>query len=387
MQKYIQLHVLTSYPASNLNRDDLGRPKTVVMGNSQRLRISSQSVKRAWRTSELFQQELGAEIGVRTKSIGIYVHQALTTGVGFGDAMEGASGGSLPTIKDKAAREIARAIAGVFRANKSAEKGKKDEEAKAKAELEKEPLAHLSRAELAGIAALVEECRESGKTPEKDALELLRRDNMAVDIALFGRMLAKNKPFNIEAAVQVGHPMTVHSVEVEDDFFTAVDDLNRDSTGAGHMGVSEYGAGLFYHYICIDTELLVRNLNGNEELAERAVRALTKACCMISPTGKQNSYASRSYASYCLAERGDIQPRTLAAAYLEPLDFKPEVEAVNYSGCADSERKNLFNRAVTELTTLRENYGKVYGFQTESASFNVPKGVGSLDEICNFITE
>lgn len=55
MTTFIQLHLLTAYPAANLNRDDTGAPKTVVLGGAKRLRISSQSLKRAWRTSELFE--------------------------------------------------------------------------------------------------------------------------------------------------------------------------------------------------------------------------------------------------------------------------------------------------------------------------------------------
>jgi CRISPR system Cascade subunit CasC len=58
MTTFIQLHLLTAYPAANLNRDDTGSPKTVVLGGATRLRVSSQSLKRAWRTSELFEQAL-----------------------------------------------------------------------------------------------------------------------------------------------------------------------------------------------------------------------------------------------------------------------------------------------------------------------------------------
>lgn len=377
MSKYVQLHILTSYPASNLNRDDLGRPKTVVMGNKQRLRVSSQSNKRAWRTSDVFQQELGDALGTRTKSVGVYVHQALTRGVTFAEAMDQKTEGSLATLKDKDAREIARAIAGVFGANKKKASVKKDAEddAKAKAlreELETEQLAHLTPAEFAAVGQLVEECRVSGKTPEKDQLQLLRTENMVADIAMFGRMLAASKQNNIEAAAQVSHAMTVHSVEVEDDFFTAVDDLNRDSTGAGHMGVSEFGAGLFYLHVCVDRELLVQNLGDNEDLAERALKALAKACCMVSPTGKQNSFASRAYASYCLAEKGNAQPRTLSAAFLKPLDRAGS---------------DVLGEAVKALTTLRDNYDKVYGLETPSVSFNVAEGIGSIGEICDFIAE
>lgn len=78
MSQFIQLHVLTSYPPSNLNRDDMGRPKTAVMGGVNRLRVSSQSLKRAWRTSDVFAEALGGEWkGTRTKRMGREAYQLL----------------------------------------------------------------------------------------------------------------------------------------------------------------------------------------------------------------------------------------------------------------------------------------------------------------------
>ena len=69
MTTFIQLHLLTAYPAANLNRDDTGAPKTVVLGGATRLRVSSQSLKRAWRTSALFEQALAGHIGIRSGRI------------------------------------------------------------------------------------------------------------------------------------------------------------------------------------------------------------------------------------------------------------------------------------------------------------------------------
>ena len=43
MTQFIQLHLLTSYAPSNLNRDDMGQPKTAKLGGVTRLRISSSS--------------------------------------------------------------------------------------------------------------------------------------------------------------------------------------------------------------------------------------------------------------------------------------------------------------------------------------------------------
>ena len=140
-------------------------------------------------------------------------------------------------------------------------------------------------------------------------------DYSAADLAMFGRMLASSPKANAEAAVQVAHAISVHEVAVEDDYFTAVDDLNEgaEDAGAAHIGETEFASGLFYLYVCIDQELLRHNLgDNNKDLAGKALRALTEAAAKIAPSGKQNSFASRARASYILAEKGDEQPRSLA---------------------------------------------------------------------------
>jgi len=365
MSKFRQLHILTSYAAANLNRDDLGRPKTVTVGNTLRLRVSSQSLKRAWRAGPVFQEALADRVGTRTKELGENVFLALTLGRPLSEVLAGSKEpGTLAVLRDKPARAIAQKIAGVFGALK------KDDGTMSGLHIEQ--LAHVSPAEIAAVAELTETCRASGKEPENEELELLRRENMAADIALFGRMLAAKRSFGIEAAAQVAHAFTVHSVAVEDDFFTAVDDLNRDESGAGHMGVAEFGAGLFYTYICVDHDLLLENLGGDAALTAKAIAALCRSACTVSPTGKQNSFASRAYASYCLAEKGDAQPRSLSAAFLKGLD-KPG--------------KDILEKAVERLTETKQGFDAVYGDAPVSLSFNAAKREGSLDAVCAFVAE
>ncbi len=376
MSTFIQLHLLTSYPASNLNRDDLGYPKSVVMGNTPRLRVSSQSLKRAWRTSDIFKEMLGGQaIGIRTREMGRAVFTALTRGVTLREAMGGAENGSLPVLREKDALAIARAVAGVFGKNKKETKlPKKDADAAERAafaaSLEIEQLAHFSREEVDAVAACVEECRERGIVPDADGLALLRRSASTVDIALFGRMLAASRQFNVEAAVQVAHAMTVHGVQRENDFFTAVDDLNREDAGAGHMGVGVFGAGLYYLYLCINRDLLLENLGGDGVLCEKALKALLRAAAEVSPGGKQNSFASRAFASFILAEKGEDQPRGLSVAFLDAL----------------RERDGLMDEAISRLTATRENMNHVYGMETDCRMLDAGKGQGSLDELAAFIT-
>lgn len=345
MSQFIQLHFLTSYPPANLNRDDLGRPKTARMGNSERLRISSQSLKRHWRTSEVFESAMAGHIGTRSKRLGVKTFAALT------------AKGMAATKAEK----VAEAIAAVF--------GKASKDRK----LEIEQLVHISPAEQANIDGLIDTLVAENREPEAEELELLSQQRMAVDIALFGRMLASKPGNNVEAACQVAHAISVHSVTVEDDYFTAVDDLNDGSEdlGSAHIGEAGFAAALFYHYLCIDREQLLKNLGGDEALTGQAIRALTQVALTVAPTGKQNSFASRARASYALAEKGPQQPRGLSVAFLQALNGQ-----------------DTMNQAIAHLTTQRDNFDRVYGDCADARyEMNTETGQGSLQEMLDFVGE
>ena len=366
MDRFLQLHMLTAYPPSNLNRDDLGRPKTAIMGGIPRLRVSSQSLKRAWRTSDVFETGLKGHIGKRTKEMGLKIYESFKK----------------KGIEHKKAFEWSRTIAGVFGKPKSLSKKDRDkledlpEEERIKKEmieLEIEQLAHFSPEEEKDIWTLIDKVAARGKEPIAAELELLRAEISAADIALFGRMLADSPKYNVEAAAQVGHAITAHKTAVEDDFFTAVDDLNigEEDMGAGHMGETEFGSGLFYLYLCVDRQLLLDNLNGDEALTAKTISALVEAAATVAPTGKQNSFASRARASYILCETGSQQPRTLSVAFFEPVTGQ-----------------QFLNNAIERLKQTRDKMNQVYGDCFEKYyEMNAYTGEGSLKEIIKCATE
>lgn len=349
MSRFIQLHVLTSYPPSNLNRDDTGRPKTAVIGDCTRLRISSQSLKRAWRTSDIFESTLKGHVGTRTKEMGVGIYKSLL-----------AQG-----VSEKNAREWAKKIAEQFGKLKSDKKAENNED------LHVEQLVHFSPEEERVIADLVVQLVSSGTAPTEDDLKLLRKQHSAADIAMFGRMLASSPAFNTEAAVQVAHAITVHKAAVEDDYFIAVDDLNNgdEDRGAAHIGELGFGAGVFYLYLCINRELLQQNLGGDADLTAKTLQALVHAVTKVSPTGKQNSFASRAYAGFVLAEKGDQQPRSLAQAFLKPV-----------------KSEDTLVKAVYELTKRQENFDAVYGACADDRyRVNVETGEGSIQGLADFV--
>lgn len=345
MSRFVQLHFLTAYAPSNLNRDDLGRPKTALFGGTQRLRVSSQSLKRAWRTSEVFKKELEGHVGTRTKDFGNIVHARIAEALG-----------------EAKAHAIAQAIAAEFGkvATGEGEKARRTEQ-----------LAHIApgeRAALEGLAATI--VKEKRDPTEEELGALLSEATGACDIALFGRMLAAKPRFNVEASAQVAHALSVHKVAIEDDYFTAVDDLNtrREDSGAGHVGSQEFASAVLYHYVCIDRELLKNNLGGDEPLVQKTLGALTRAALTVAPNGKQASFASRALASYALAEKGDSQPRSLAAAFLKP-----------------AQGEDLLAAAVAALTATKANFDKVYDSPVASTSFDAARGEGKLADLVAFV--
>ena len=355
MTTFIQLHLLTTYPPSNPNRDDQGRPKSAMVGGAPRLRLSSQAIKRAVRTSPGFTTALKGHLGERTQRIGEVIRDHLVKQRG---------------ADPDAAYQIAETIADAF--GKPDAGKNKDGKGPLTAQL-----AFISPEERQAAIALAERALDGEDLTSKAAKELekavLRKADGAADVAMFGRMLAEDPEFNREAAVQVGHAITTHRAEVEDDYYTAVDDLktSAEDAGAGFLSDAGFGSGIYYLYTCIDTRLLVENLASDTALAARACEALVEALATATPSGKQNSFAHRPRACYILAEAGPQQPRDLSGAFFTPI-----------------KGEDLRAASITELEKTRDRMDAAYGAGSDDHKvMNVMAGQGSLADIKGFVKQ
>lgn len=330
---FIELHILQNFAPSNLNRDDTGNPKDTEFGGVRRARISSQAFKRAIRLHPAFAKTTEVEPAVRTRWMTRLLSEAL--------------------VKAGKKEEEAKEVANAFSVQYS-----KLEEKKGHTSV----LLYLSKSEIEkSVELLTKNWKEitknlkDGKSLELDALvkerfKELKDRTSAPDIALFGRMLAEKPDLNIDAACQVAHAISTHRVNMELDYFTAVDDLTRDDeAGAGMIGVTAFNSACFYRYARIDWDLLVKNLGGDTELARKTVEGFLRAAALAIPTGKQNAFAAQNPPDFMLGVvRKDGQSWSLANAFETPV--KP-----------NKSEGGLMSASIQRLGEYWEKLNRVYG--------------------------
>lgn len=394
--RFVQIHSLASYPGTLLNRDDAGLAKRLPFGGTVRLRVSSQALKRRWRFAGEGDHEkaarvphalqgLGVPMGDRSKDV---VERAVMP-----QALEG-----LPALHEAAQAMLANELIVALY-------GKNGVDPKSRQALffghpEIDYLKGLARDLAAQAGAQSGLLASNGKEPDKTAMKALEaslketlkplQKNLRVlaeggsgaaglESALFGRMVTSDPSANVNAPVHVAHAISVHAIENELDYVTAVDDLRQRSedgeTGSAGIFDIELTSGLFYSYVNVDIELLVANLNGDAALAGRVVERLVKLIARTSPGAKKGSTAPYAHAEFLLVETGDDQPRTLANAFRKSVPLQGDV----------------FEGAVLALQAHLANLDRAYGQHTERQQLSVTPPaleavpVSSLDALCDVV--
>ena len=357
--RFLQIHTLHSYPAALLNRDDSGLAKRMPFGGAVRTRISSQCLKRHWRvaqdefslgsiagsTSALRSRNIVERkvieplrvAGNHSKDVLDAVEAAFNVGVygGSGTSVTGRQPLLLGLPEVEYLQEKAAAICAEHTADVEAAKGAAAD------------FFHTRRGEGNNFRAF----RETATLPG------------GLEGALFGRMVTSDPGANIEAAIHVAHAFTVHNEESESDYFSVVDDLQRDDedAGAAHIGDMELTAGLFYGYVVVDVPGLVSNLEGcyaedwptaDRTLAAQVVEHLLHLIATVSPGAKLGSTAPYACADLMLVEAGSRQPRSLANAFRSPAKAQVEDATAKLSGYLDKLDKCYGGKEVRRLMSV-----------------------------------
>lgn len=296
MSIYVDIHVLQTVPPSCVNRDDTGSPKTAVYGGTTRARVSSQAWKHAMRGDfrKMFATE---ELGVRSLKVVSLVADEIA-------AIDS-------TISEKARNK--KATEALKAAGISIKSTKDDDIEKADA------LFFMSNKQAKEIAKLVCDGEE-----DKNAYKKALKDNPSVDIALFGRMAASDPTLNYDAAAQVAHAISTHTIQNEYDYFTAVDDLqDDDNAGAGHLGTVEFNSSTLYRYANVNVSELAKTLDGVSDAAD-VVRKYVETFVLSMPTGKENTFANRTFPDAVYVTVRNDQPVNLCGAFERPVRASEE---------------------------------------------------------------
>jgi CRISPR system Cascade subunit CasC len=304
---FVELHMIQNFAPSNLNRDDTGNPKDTEFGGHRRARISSQCIKRAMRLHPLFAETTGARVGERTKWMTRPIKRAL------------AEAGK--------PEEEAKAVAAAFAKSYAGKMdGKSDEKTSVLLYLSQEEIALIVDTLLQNWDTALQQAQKGNTLKElvNTIIKETKGRTSAPDIALFGRMLADKPELNIDAAAQVAHAISTHRVNMEMDYYTAVDDLQQldqdEGAGAGMVGFTSFNSACFYRYARIDWNQLVKNLGGDVELAHRTIEGFLRAAVAAVPSGKQNAFAAQNPPSFLFAVvRNDGVGWSLANAFETPV--------------------------------------------------------------------
>ena len=309
----IEFHILQSFPVTCLNRDDVGAPKTAVVGGVTRARVSSQCWKRQVRLSLA---DFGTRLAVRTKQVDVYVGKAC---IALGASVEQANACGI-------------AIASF---------------------LTKDTLHFFTETEAQAFATYAQEQGfDDKKLKDKDIQKISKKVFKpaidGLDIALFGRMVAQAAELNIEAAASFSHAISTHKVSNEVEFFTALDDLKgAEESGSAHMGSLEFNSATYYRYISLDLGQLEQSLGGHS--MPEAVEAFVKALYVAVPSARQTTQSGASpweFAKILVRQGQRLQ-----------VPFEQAIKANNSSGFLEPSIK-----ALQEYLTKKEKLsGSLFG--------------------------
>lgn len=306
---FVEFHLIQNFAPSNLNRDDTGAPKDAIFGGQRRARVSSQCFKRAIRLATHQHDLLPAgNTSVRTKKLRGLLADRLSS-IGRNDAegkIESALAAAGLSLSDDGRTQYLLFLG--------------EEEVGRLADLIDEHWDKLTTGETSGEKKSKKAAKSSAPPEVVKGAAALLDGGKAVDVALFGRMLADLPGANRDAACQVAHAISTHRVEREFDYYTAVDDLGGpEETGAGMIGQVEFNSATLYRYAVIDAHKLHANLQYDTDLAATAAEAFTQASVRALPTGKQNSFAAHNAPAFVGACIRHEAPLSLANAFEKPV--------------------------------------------------------------------
>lgn len=320
----VEFNTITMVEGSLLNRDDTNHQKTINIGGVDRMRISSQCIKRPIRKS------IAGEAG-NTRRITYLVRKA----IGF------------DTFSEEE-WDLVDNFVFDFVGDKEKDGNKKAYKTKG---------AHyISSEELSAICSFILEHKEDILHPSKESkasfakaiasfkTALVMGTPMNSEVALCGRMETAGFVHEVESALYINHQFSVDAFQNESDFFVASEDAKVMDTEDKRWGTnqesaipgeSDINSNTLYGWAAIDVTTLIANLSIGRDIsnpdvqqfvlgeARRMVRDFAMAYVNIRPTAKQASCATftRPELAYLtIGDRNEVAKRTYGNVYNKPVE-------------------------------------------------------------------
>ena len=313
---FLDIHAIQAVPPANINRDDTGSPKTAQFGGVTRARVSSQCWKRAIRNYFKEYSSIN-NVGMRTNELVSYIANLITK--------------QDSTIKEDDASKLAEETIKKAGISTTGRKSNPDHKI-----IQAPFFISCKEAEAFAAACIAKETK-------KETLQNILKDDISIDIALFGRMLADDPSLAVDAAAQVAHAISTHAIEDEFDFYTAVDEaLPEGQMGASMMDTIEYNSSTLYRYANIGLHNLygqfLHDKHDKKDVIDTA-KLFVDAFIKSMPTGKINSFAYQTLPQAIIVSLRDDRPVNMITAFEKPIKSE--------NGYTDPSIKKLF-----------EEYGK-----------------------------
>lgn len=333
---FLDIHAIQTLPPSNINRDDTGSPKTAQYGGVRRARVSSQAWKKAMR-DYFYSNSEQTNVGVRTLEIVNYVAEKIRK------------------IDESMSQENAMKLA--EKAFNHANIKTKDQKAKALFFLGDSQAQKLAQAAIDDVS-------------DKKELQKILKENPAIDIALFGRMVADDPSLNEDASSQVAHAISTHAIQNEFDFFTAVDDLSpEDNAGAGMLGNVEFNSSTLYRYANVAIHELNRQL-GDKEATINTLKLFIEAFANSLPTGKVNTFANQTIPQALVVTLREDRPISLVSAFEKPIRSMEGYTKKSVEALADefSKVEKFLEKPIATMYLCMDEFDKMKEIGNEEAS-------------------
>jgi CRISPR system Cascade subunit CasC len=322
----IEIHAIQNHSPANLNRDDLGAPKTCFFGGVMRSRISSQCIKRSIRTSEQFKLLCG---GIRTRQLAKLI----------ADKIDGKA-----AVKKRAAKILEQC--GI----------------KPKDENKSDMLVYTSHEAIDRIARLLQDTEGETDQLASKCGKLISELVAVPDMALSGRMLETGilVDTTVDASLQVAHAISTHEARPEVDYYVAADDIPGSDAGAGYVDEAVFASACFYKYFSIHWETLVENLKGfqgnKEHLAAHTIGAFLRGAALANPSGKQNSFAAHNPPDGIVVEvkKDGCTPISYANAFACPVPS-------NGPPCTDGTPYDIVRQSIAQMGKCMHDLDTGYG--------------------------